>query len=115
MKTFEEVIDLIISKRSNMHWKHGGLVHIKGRAPDNKTECGIEMDASAYLYMAWENNFHFYVTCEACLDNAPSLMPGKDLLELMLISDDLDQSRLRIALGRDWKRYVTLRDHHGQP
>ena len=66
--TFDEVIQRIITTRSEMYFDHGGKSHLMGRAPDGKTECGIQADL-AKVYSTRRPKAR--VTCEECESLAP--------------------------------------------
>lgn len=66
--TFDEVIDRIVSTRSDRYFDHDGKTHLMGRAPNEKTECGIGADL-AEIYTTRPPKAR--VSCEECEGLAP--------------------------------------------
>lgn len=67
--TFDEVVQRIITTRSDSYFDHGGKVHLMGRAPDGKTECGIPAKLSAVYCVRPPRTGP--VSCEECERLAP--------------------------------------------
>jgi hypothetical protein len=97
---FDAVIDKIISTRTDSYFKKDGVVHLSGRGPDGRTECGIPLE-HAELYGLHPDD-PSVVTCEACLANAPPLLTKADLLRFHAEHGPISKRLARIALGSEW-------------
>ncbi len=97
---FMRVVEKIVSTRTDGYYRCNDLVHLSGRGPDGKTECGLPMNLDTVYYLRPDNPM--VVTCEKCLALAPPLATKQHILRVHAEFGRLNKRAVRVVLGCEW-------------